>query len=379
MRKRSIFDKKGLIPGEHLWGDDNPEDVDKNFSWMLNFYATNGSRADFKNDLILWMKTAKYKKADIDKIKTYFKLVDYTAFKAARMLNLGLPVDSKSGKNLIAFLKEAIDNVLFLEFDKDGTDKADETKAARISPLQRIENNVGETIIVELESMIDTWDKSSAPIIDLKMLIQENQIPVQGYRFIEAWIEKVRAELMQALIDPELAEGYSHLKKGGLNKWIRSLNKLSEILLDHGEAVKTFKKKQRQTTNKKRKPTALAIQKKVDRLKYMSEFEGLKSINPKKILGSNILYVYNTKYKLLSCYRAESRSGLDFKGTTLQNFAEDISFKQTVRKPDELIKLFKDEANITEKKVENLIQHYKTKKSTPNGRINDATILLAAL
>jgi hypothetical protein len=72
-------------------------------------------------------------------------------------------------------------------------------------------------------------------------------------------------------------------------------------------------------------------------------------------------------------YEANSTEGLGVKGTTLQNFDIKTSFELTIRKPDDILPIV---TNKTEKQISKIIDALKTKKKTPNGRINNETILL---
>lgn len=110
-------------------------------------------------------------------------------------------------------------------------------------------------------------------------------------------------------------------------------------------------------------------------LKYKKEDIEYKitSIDPKNIIGSTQLWVFNTKYKTLGRYIALNESGLSIKGTTLLDYDENVSIQKVLKKPlDVLPKV------ITGKKMQlkDILSTQKTKESLLNGRINADIILL---
>jgi hypothetical protein len=71
----------------------------------------------------------------------------------------------------------------------------------------------------------------------------------------------------------------------------------------------------------------------------MKEFTelGLKSVNPTSIIGSSELWVYNTKNRKVTVYKAES-GNLAVKGTTIIGFDIKESKTLMLRKPEEFFK-----------------------------------------
>ena len=47
------------------------------------------------------------------------------------------------------------------------------------------------------------------------------------------------------------------------------------------------------------------------------------SISPSKIVGAEVLFLFNSKTNQLSYYHARDRGGLEVKGTSILNFDED--------------------------------------------------------
>ena len=68
-------------------------------------------------------------------------------------------------------------------------------------------------------------------------------------------------------------------------------------------------------TRAPRKPRTISMDKKLKSLKYQKENNEFKiaSINPEKIIGAQELWTFNTKYKIVTVFRAIDRGGLQVK------------------------------------------------------------------
>lgn len=116
----------------------------------------------------------------------------------------------------------------------------------------------------------------------------------------------------------------------------------------------------------------------VKNVKFQKEFPPLKivSIIPGEIIGSQQLWVYNTKYKKLTRYDAVGPAGLQVKGTSLIGFDVDKSLTKSVRKPEVVIQQLLSAGKVTLRK---LMDELKTNETKPNGRINSDTVLLRVI
>ena len=113
--------------------------------------------------------------------------------------------------------------------------------------------------------------------------------------------------------------------------------------------------------------------KQVAKLNYQKDYApfNLVSINPEKIIGANVLFVFNTKYRTFGIYHSED--GLTVKGSTLQNFNPEKSVSKTIRKPEEFLP--QCGAKI---KTQKLFDDIRSKEKVLTGRINKDTIILKA-
>ena len=167
----------------------------------------------------------------------------------------------------------------------------------------------------------------------------------------------------------QAVEGYSHIKKPELNRRIKECQAMLEDL----DRIKAAKK----ATHKVRVPKAPSLEKQISKLKYKKEDNDFKivSINPAQLLGKSRLLCFNTKTRKLIDYVCESPDGFIISGTTIKNISGE-SRAWTLRKPMDILP---SALSSTPKQFETLVKQITTKPSTPNGRINEDTILLRVL
>lgn len=74
-----------------------------------------------------------------------------------------------------------------------------------------------------------------------------------------------------------------------------------------------------------------AAYKATDKVQFLEEFEGIKSVEPAEIIGASVLFMFNSKNRALTVFHCPE--GFQIKGTTIQNHA-DTSYSKTLRWPD---------------------------------------------
>jgi hypothetical protein len=143
---------------------------------------------------------------------------------------------------------------------------------------------------------------------------------------------------------------------------------------DNVEAVKPVAKAP--VAPKVRKPRAKKVipaEKKVAKVQYLKEFPelGLKSIEPREIIGKSALWYYDVRYQKLVVVRATN--GLEVKGTTVI-FDEKISESKKIgRKTKETLDFVLKGGKIALKKI---FENIKTGNIEVTGRLSENTILL---
>lgn len=107
-------------------------------------------------------------------------------------------------------------------------------------------------------------------------------------------------------------------------------------------------------------------------LKNSDEFK-IESINPERIVGASVVWVFNVKIRQLACYQVHEGGSLTVKGTTLHNFDPEKSAVRTLRKPEEILPKILDS---TRKQCEKLFIGLSTKPLKASGRVNKDCVIL---
>jgi hypothetical protein len=247
--------------------------------------------------------------------------------------------------------------------------KAKSNNVVTLSPQQRLQTKISNTIMQDLLNLEDAWiegEKASVNVYDLFRkhgLSGSATIPVRTV--IEGWLLDYEDAYHKRC--EQAVEGYSHIKRPELNRRIKECKAMLEDL----DRIKAAKKAVRKTNK------TPSLEKQVSKVKYKKEDNDFKivSINPAQIVGKTHLLCFNTKYKKLIEYKTESTNGFVISGTTIKNI-NSLSRAWTLRKPMDLLPKV---LSATPKQFELLTKEITTKPSTPNGRINQDTIILKVL
>ena len=361
---------------------------------MFNFYNYYCSSKDLFDDLLLWMKKNTYTKDQIKQVKGEGeRCVGFAYLKIARSLNGGMPAthegamaynESKPGISVAEahddyqYLKTAVDRVLtrtavkIAAEAKAKEEEGDDVKT--LSPLERLSNKINATVITELEIMIDEngWTESQTKVdpINLIGILKANSIPAKGLKEVYDWLKRYEVSLQAALDkDNEFdIEGWAFTSKPGIKNRLKGIKDMTSQLDRFGAS----NKKVRAPRKKKAKAASMQIAKL--QFKQSDDDYGVQSVSPLNVPGANRVIVFNTKYRKLGVYFADSP--IEVKGTALKNWDEEKSFSTTLRKPEEILPLLVDK---TEKQIMKVIDALTTKRGKVNGRMNKDTILLRTL
>ena len=224
-----------------------------------------------------------------------------------------------------------------------------------------------QDIIGEIEALIDSGEAFS-----LYDWLKGKEIPASYCAGIIAHYAPWLAEMLEAHDggDDQLKEAYKYLTKKQLRERIEFFNTLITDAERYGNVAKK--------TRAPRKPRAVSVEKKLKSFKYQKEDNTYKiaSINPEKILGAQELWTFNTKYKIVTVFRALDRGGLQVKGTSITGYDEKNSFsKGCGRKPEIVLDKLQNGGKIVLKK---LMSELKTDKAL-QVRINENTILMKVM
>jgi hypothetical protein len=284
------------------------------------------------------------------------KLFPLTSAWVLRMRSRGASID-------IEMLKRAVVRLKNIKTEDMFDVKKEDAPSITVNVQERIKDKTND-IIGSVEEQIDKNKEFS-----LYDWLKANQVSAIYAPRIAEYYAPVLGELIEASEgkDEQLKEGYKHFSKKQLNERILFFNTIIEDAERYADTTKKIRKP--------RKPRAISVEKKLKNFKYQKEDNNYKiaSINPEKVIGSQELWTFNTKYKTLTVFRALDRGGLQVKGTSITNYDEATSTtKRTGRKPEVYIdKVLNGGKIVLRKLMEEL------KNDAPLAyRINENTILM---
>ena len=268
-------------------------------------------------------------------------------------------------QSLMKRLSDLIDSGKTLHNEKAKQVKVT-SNVVTLSPQQRLQAKISNTIMQDLLNLEDAWmdgEKASINVYDLFRkhgLSGSAALPVR--QVVEGWLLDYEDAYHKRC--EQAVEGYSHLKRPELNRRIKECQAMLEDL----DRIKAAKKAVRKTNK------TPSLEKQVSKVKYKKEDNDYKivSINPAQVVGKSHLLCFNTKTRKLIEYKTESTDGFIISGTTIKNINGE-SRAWTLRKPMDILP---SALSSTPKQFEKLVKGITTKPSTPNGRINEDTILL---
>lgn len=234
-----------------------------------------------------------------------------------------------------------------------------------ISIQERILEKARE-IAGEIDGSIDDFVLSGCPK-DHKLSVSIKALNAPIAKHISTFYAKQKKELEEVLegSDEQLVEGYGNFTKTQLKRFLALID---SIVGDAEQVKKTVVR-----TPRLRKPKPAGEVVKRMKFKQSDETYGIQSVAPYKIIGASELWVFNTKYKKLTVYRAVDNDTLTVKGTTIMNYSTVTSASKTLRKPE----LIKDYAKLGKRALNTTYKDIKTKPTIPNGRVNEECVIMA--
>lgn len=325
-----------------------------------NWYSSNCTDDDAVKYIITYLKSKKVSKDQIKKIGLInpFKL---------RNIGWNCRILSNGGN-----LPEDITKAAFSKL-ADLIDAAKEpTEVVQSKPVVSIQERVRDRsaeLIGTLEVEIDWFVLHDGTDFDVVDWFRKNAIKPMMAKKIAEYYQPLYAEVFDALKgkDEDLKYAYRHWKKPVLKKYLEFIKSIITTAETNSIVVRT----QKNPRKKKVKPAAQLVAK----MKYKEKDDALNltSVSPASIIGSDQLWVFNTKTRTLSVYNAMGPAGLQVKGTTLTGYDEKTSVTKKVRKPDQTLSRILEGGKLVLRKV---MDEIKCKPKEANGRINSDSILL---
>jgi hypothetical protein len=336
----------------------------------FNWYNYNYSKKEAKEFVLDYLKQVKKDKDVIASFKSLPESKYNVQFGwLSRMFTLGFTPSEKTKE----FFKQTYNNLLVLANESVKNDPLPvEDTTPKVSIQDRIREKAAEEA-GEIEGMIDDFILSGCKkSIDMEYYFKSRKLSsVVMNKICDVFIERAK-EIEEVMVtdDPQLKEGYSNFSKVELRKFKEFLDSIVVAANAGAVANKPTRKKRKV----KEKPAALVVAK----MNYMKEFPDLNlvSVSPEKIIGSQQVWAYNTKTKLLGVYNADNAKGITVKGSTLQNFNAETSIGKRLRKPEVVLPDLLGAGKIRIKKI---LPELTTKELNLTGRMNSDTIIVRVI
>lgn len=238
------------------------------------------------------------------------------------------------------------------------------------SVFSRVENQV-DSIISDIEEEVDKLYKDEKHKFDLYDFLNKREVKSKQASMIAEFYQKYLVEYQHAVnkTDPDITEAYARFPKEKLKSYVAFFKTLVE------DANKFSGVQKKTIVRKPRKAKQKSAEQIVSKLNYKPKDDNFKiaSVNPEEVVGSQEVWVFNTKYRTLGVYKAKDLKGIAVKGSTLENFVEEEAFSKTVRKPDLILK---EVLESTKPRLKKIMPNIKAKPAPLTGRINKETVIL---
>jgi hypothetical protein len=369
VERRTVTIDSKYLGSEPVWDTAKSAEMsDFDFDHLLrqsfNYYNYYYTPKDCKKHVVAWMRTVS--SYDAAQVRAFERSSErgfpMTACSLVMCARRGMPMKPNHTQYVIS----AINRVLA---DAQPEVVVKTPKAVAYQPT--IQDRLNEKTLLtigELEGHYDAVLRGN-PAVKVYDFLTEQAVPQSQLSKFENIYAERRAELesAQSGTDEQLTEAYGHYKAVDYRRMFAFIDAiLADIAQYRGVKQATKKLKVKRAPNK---------EKLVAKLKYAKNHAELKliSINPADIIGTQSLWVYNTKTRKLGTYYATDESGLSIRGTSIVGFSETLSVSKTLRKPAEQIAEFQKSSK---PQLRKFLSNIRATETVLNGRINDDIVLL---
>lgn len=333
----------------------------------LNYYNMNNDDKDKKKWFLAYVaKTDK-------KLAVALTKLDDHLFRHAGIIARMLMREQPVGEKELAYLEERtnvltglLTNPAEAKQSKIVAKAADKPAAVVVSLQDRIKEKAHE-IAGEIDGLIDDFvleDKT----FDAKEMLKRFNASGPVAKVMSTFWDSTIAELQEVLEgkDKQLVEGYSHMKKAKIKKFLALVESIKEACGTQVQVAKATRKPRA----RKEKPASVIVAK----MKFKKEDTeyGIKSINPANIVNAQELWVFNTKYRKVQVYRADDAKGLSVKGTSIIGYDVEKSGSKMMRKAEQIMAY----PSMGKREINNAFKALTTMQQKVNGRINEECVLL---
>jgi len=238
---------------------------------------------------------------------------------------------------------------------------------ARKNPHELMREKVNQTILRDIDDLEESWMTGEKFDLDIIALMKEYDLKGVSVGIVIQSLLDLKEPLLST--DEQDREAMAHIKPREKNRRVKMIDGYISDLEGFKGMVKATR-----TTVKKPK----SVMKQIEKMKFQKENieYQLASISPAAVIGKTRLFTFNTKTRRFSEYLSTSGKGFLISGTSLKNFDPELSLQTVLRKPKEFIQVVLKK---TPTQISKEIKGLTTKLSTPNGRMNEDTILLRVL
>lgn len=326
---------------------------------VLNWYNVNIDKKVHQKWILDWGKKNGYKSSVLSKVPN--SMFGTALGAICRMNERGLILTDHQK----AFVKNQFETMIAATVKPVKNTEA----VSKISPADVVKRKTDD-FLAYVEGVLDDWENEQ----DFSLYTAMKNVEASPHlaKAVLEYYTRVLKELDECLKEkPEdLVEAYSYMPARTFKKY----HKFVENIVNDAIRFSTNKKGQRKVRVKK----PISTEKLISKVKYKKEDVEykLESVNPVTIIGATCLFVFNTKYRELQMYFASDDTGFSIKGTTLQNYNEELSKKKKMRKPEEVLTGI---LQSTRKRAENNFKAIKTKEALVTGRLNEDSIILRVI
>ena len=224
-----------------------------------------------------------------------------------------------------------------------------------------------QKLLAEVDYAIDSWDVEK---FDMYKYLSDNKASGAVAKKIPQEYQELIDEVNIALdgTSKQLKEAYSFMNVSEKRAFINFVKKIQTDSERYAENHKPVRKP--------RKAKQFTAVERVSKLNFLDEDleNKVSSIEPSKIVGAEMLFLFNSKTNQLSYYQAFDRGGLDVKGTTIKNFDTDVSaVKKLGAKTTHFLDRVLGGGKIVLNKIMNEVN---SKAGNVTGRVNNNMIIL---
>jgi len=325
------------------------------YNWYNYFQAED----DAKKYFLAYIKSQKFSAKDIKKLSQVNALEfrKHSLGWNSRIMSMGGVLSADIKERFDTIVRELLESCTFdIESDVKKSD------SVPVSVIDRIREKASN-LIANIEGAID--DDNLNP----KEFFIQNDIKAPIAKIILNHFKPQYAEVWDAFNakDDQLIESYASWSKKDFKK---HLELIREIVSQAENKIAIADKIRKPRKAKQKTPSML-----VKKLKFKNKDDeyGYTSIKPEDIIGSDQLWIFNTKKKTLSVYNAMAASGLSIKGSKIIGYDENTSITKKLRKPKEQLEKLMNGGKVILKKF---MSDIKTKEQKNSGRINTDSLIL---